>query len=174
MGLQYLQRSGLLGVTLSEIPYEDKSVLRNLMELYLHDHSEFDGADVDVHGLFGYRYIDHYWTEEGRYPFLIRVAGHIAGFVLVRRLSDELEAAKHSIAEFFVMRKYRQQGVGRQAAHRVFDLFPGDWHVGQGADNQGGQAFWRQVIGEYTGGEYTEGIEAEWNRPCQTFRTPIR
>lgn len=29
----------------------------------------------------GYKYIDHYWTEEGRYPYLVIQSGKLAGFV---------------------------------------------------------------------------------------------
>src|SRR5215471_15872892 len=37
----------------------DKAVLRNLLELYRYDFSEFTGDDVDEHGLYGYPYLDH-------------------------------------------------------------------------------------------------------------------
>lgn len=63
----------------------DRAVLRRLLELYRYDVSEFNGADVDQHGEFGYRYLDHYWTEEDRAAFLLRADGHWAGFALVRR-----------------------------------------------------------------------------------------
>ena len=53
------------------------------MELYLYDFSEFDGADVDAQARYGYPYLDRYWEEAGRSPFLIRVDGVLAGFVLV-------------------------------------------------------------------------------------------
>ncbi len=59
-----------LEVELHPAQVEDKSVLRNLLELYAYDFSEYDGADVDAHGLYGYERLDHYWTEEGRAPFL--------------------------------------------------------------------------------------------------------
>jgi hypothetical protein len=52
---------------------EDKTILRNLLELYVYDFSEFDQSDVDVHGLYGYERLDHYWTEPERHPFIIRV-----------------------------------------------------------------------------------------------------
>ncbi len=53
------------------------------MELYLHDSSEFNGDEIGDYGLFGYKYIDYYWTGLGRHPFLIKVQGEIAGIVLV-------------------------------------------------------------------------------------------
>lgn len=151
----------------------DKHVLRNLMELCQHDYSEYDGAEVDAHGLFGYQYLDNYWTEPGRYPFLVRVSGKLAGFVLVRAVGSPDEPATHAIAEFFVLRKYRRQGVGRQAAWQTFDLFPGQWSVCQEEGNRPAQRFWRRVIAEYTEGAYTdEDLEtAEWQGPRQRFQS---
>jgi predicted acetyltransferase len=118
----------------------DRAVLRRLLELYRYDVSEFNGADVDQHGEFGYRYLDHYWTEEDRAAFLLQVDGHWAGFALVRR------TAPFDMAEFFVMRKYRRRGIGRQAAIQLFQRFPGPWQVRQQQANPPSTSFWRSVI----------------------------
>ena len=152
---------------------EDKSILRNLMELCQHDYSEFDGADVDSHGLFGYKYLDNYWTESGRYPFLIRENGKLLGLVLVRRIASSDNAVAHSIAEFFILRKYRRQGIGRTVAHRIFDMFPGDWSVAQEEGNHPAQAFWRRVVSEYTQGDFQalHSNNEEWKGPLLKFRT---
>ncbi len=155
------------------VRYQDKPVLRNLLELCLHDYSEFNAADVDEHGRFGYPYLDHYWTDEGRFPLLVRVDGKLAGFVLVRRISPQDAEAVHSIAEFFILRKYRRQGIGRTVAHQVFDRFPGEWRVIEENGNYTAQAFWCKVIGEYTGGHYEEVHPAspDWEGPAQHFRS---
>lgn len=162
-----------MDIELQRASIDDKSVLRNLMELCQHDYSEYDGADVDEHGLFGYKYVDHYWTEAGRHAFLVRVAGKLAGLVLVRTIEEQEEPATHTIAEFFVMRKYRRRGVGRQVACRIFDLFPGNWSIYQEEGNRPAQSFWRRVIAEYTQGAYTEQYleTEEWHGPRQTFRS---
>ena len=141
--------------------------------MYLYDYSEYDQADVDEHGLYGYPYLDHYWTEPGRVPLLVRVAGKLAGFALVRAIDPQAGAATHAMAEFFIVRKYRRQGVGRQVARRLFDLFPGDWIVSQEEGNRPAQRFWRGVIAEYTRGVYTEEQLAtdEWHGPRQRFRS---
>lgn len=118
----------------------DKAVLRRLVELYLYDFSEFNDADVDQDGEFGYRYLDRYWTEEDRSAFLLRVDGHWAGFALVRR------GTPFVMAEFFVMRKYRRRGVGRQAATELFKRFRGPWQVRQLPTNPAATSFWRAVI----------------------------
>lgn len=139
-------------IDLRRLPSEDKPVLRNLVELYMYDFSELSDRDESDHGLFGYRYLDHYWTEPDRHPFLIRVEGKLAGFVLVRSRRRDDAGFESSIAEFFVMRKYRRRGVGRIAARRVFDMFPGRWEVTQLNDNVAARSFWRGVIAGYTGG----------------------
>jgi predicted acetyltransferase len=134
----------------------DKSILRNLMELYVYDFSEFTDWDVDEHGLFGYKYLDHYWTDSSRHPFFITISRKLAGFVLVRIIDPSNHERNYSIAEFFVLRKYRRQGVGQAVAHRIFDMFPGQWSVSQIEANYPAQIFWRKVISEYTGGEFEE------------------
>ena len=153
----------------------DKPILRNLMELYLYDFREFDGADPEPDGLYGYPYLDLYWVEETRHPFLIRKDGKLAGFVLVTRynyLSGEPDC--WVIAEFFVLRKYRSSGVGEFVAQQVFDRFPGDWQVAQIAENGSATIFWRKVIQRYTGGKFQEVLldGERWRGPVQMFRSP--
>jgi len=157
-------------VTLDPIAIEDKSTLQHLMELYLYDFSEFDRADVNEYGLYGYPYIDHYWTEPGRLPFLVRVDGKIAGFVLVSRHAF-LPGNEQSISEFFIMRKYRRQGVGQQAAHAIFDRLPGIWEGQEIETNQPAHAFWVKVISAYTRGHYQEMDmdNEQWKGPVQWF-----
>jgi hypothetical protein len=47
---------------------EDKAIVQHLIVLYQYDFSEFDGMDVDPHGLYGYDYLDNYWTQPSHYP----------------------------------------------------------------------------------------------------------
>jgi predicted acetyltransferase len=148
-----------VNVALEPIAYGDKPVLRRMLELYLYDFTEFTGDDLDEHGEFGYRYLDHYWAPdpgEQRFPFFIRVEGKLAGFALVR-----LTGGRYSMAEFFVMRRYRHSGVGAEAARDVFARFPGRWKVAQILSNLPAQAFWRAVIGDVTGGRYAEVAETD-------------
>lgn len=84
---------------------EDKPLLRRLMELYRYDFSEYDGSDVSALGEYGYKYLDHYWTDRGRIPYLIVADGHWAGFALVRQVKSE--PTTWSMSEFFIMKKYR-------------------------------------------------------------------
>jgi predicted acetyltransferase len=153
----------------------EKPILRNLMELYLYDFSEFDGADPGPDGLYGYPYLDRYWTEKDRHPFLVYKDGKLAGFVLVTRYNYlGLQPDCWIIAEFFVMRKYRSGGVGEFVAQQLFDRFPGDWQVGQISENVSATVFWRKVIQRYTGGKFQEVLldSERWRGPVQMFTSP--
>ena len=146
-----------MNITVTPATQIERPILRNLMELYLYDFSEFDQAEIGTYGLFEYPYLDHYWTEPHRHPFLICLDGKLAGFVLVSRynyLTNDKTA--WIIAEFFILRKHRHKGVGEYAAHLIFDHFPGAWQVGQISENLPAKAFWRKVIDRYTGGKYEE------------------
>ncbi|WP_342589473.1 GNAT family N-acetyltransferase [Symbiobacterium terraclitae] len=155
---------------------EDKTVVRNLMQLYQHDLSEFNGQDFNAHGMFEYNYLDHYWTPggraDGRVPFIVRVDDAVAGFVLKNRVSflgDE--RTDHVIAEFFIARKWRRRGIGRIVAFALFDRFPGEWEVGEQRSNAVAIAFWRKTIDRYTGGRFEE-VDArppQWDGYVQRF-----
>jgi predicted acetyltransferase len=151
---------------------EERPILRHLMELYQYDFSEFDGADISPMGLFDYPYLDHYWVEEGRYAYLVRVNGELAGFVLVSRY-NYLTGIKDAwvVSEFFIMRKYRLQGVGQQVACWLFDHHSGAWQVSEIAENRPAITFWRKVIGRYTCENFEEFLldNDRWQGPVQSF-----
>lgn len=127
---------------------EEQTLLRRLMELCQHDYSEFNSADVDEQGRFGYRYLDYYWREPGRYPFLVRVSDKPAGFVLVRELERNADGQPaHEVAEFFILRKYRRRGIGQVVVQQVFASFPGLWQLRVETNNRPAQTFWQVVVG---------------------------
>lgn len=127
------------------------------MELYLHDFSPMDGADVGPEGTYGYDLLDRYWIDPDRHPFLFRAGGQWAGFGLVR------VGPPHDMAEFFVMRKYRRRGVGTESARALFASFRGVWQVRQIWTNPNATAFWRLAIPvDFEDGENQHG-------PMQTF-----
>ncbi|RZT21671.1 GNAT family N-acetyltransferase [Fictibacillus sp. BK138] len=138
---------------------KDKETIKNLMQFYFYDFSEFVEAYVGNDGLFDeYKYLNNYWEERERFPYLIEKDGKIAGFILVREVQED--GKRHwSIAEFFIMKKFRLSGLGKHAAHQVFEKHKGNWEVFQIESNKPAQAFWRKVISEYTHGEFVERTE---------------
>jgi predicted acetyltransferase len=164
-----------VNIEINPATVSERPVLRHLMELYQYDFSEFDGADPGPFGLYDYPYLDHYWVEHERHPFLVRVDGNLAGFVLVARY-NYLTGLKDTwvMAEFFIMRKYRRQGVGDHVARYIFNQFPGTWQVGQITENPSAIAFWRKVIAHYTQNNFQEyDLDNEnWHGPVQAFVSP--
>ncbi|HSE93868.1 MAG TPA: GNAT family N-acetyltransferase [Methylomirabilota bacterium] len=162
-------------VTLHEASAADVPVLRRLMQLYLYDLGTIDGWDIGEDGLFGSaERIESFWTEDGRRTLLIRVDGVLAGFLMIRDGGRFSGPGTRELAEFFVLRKYRRRGVGTRAATAVFDMLPGRWEVDQLASNAEAQAFWRAVIGRYTGGRFDDAERrlGTWRGRVQHFHAP--
>jgi predicted acetyltransferase len=146
-----------MSITIEEVNYEKKSVLRHLIELYNYDFSEFTNDDVNGFGLYDYKYLDNYWNEPNRFPFFIKVDGKYAGFALIRKIkkNSSLEG-NYSMAEFFIMKKYRKMGVGRIAAINLFEKYKENWEVSVIKENKPAQTFWKKMISKYSNGHYLE------------------
>jgi len=127
------------------------------MQFYKYDFSEFVDIDVQKDGLFeAYKFLDEYWKDNNnRFPYIIQKDKKYAGFVLVKFI-ESAQRKYFSIAEFFVMKKYRREGIGKTIAHRIFDLHKGTWEVFQKENNKPAQLFWNSVINEYTKGNFAE------------------
>jgi predicted acetyltransferase len=146
-------------VSLDAATPADAVLLSNLLELYIHDLSDvFPAIELGQDGRFGYPKLPLYWSErERRFAFLIRCGGRVAGFVLATRGSPAVEDPDVlDVAEFFVLRRYRRSGVGRQAAFLLWKGLPGKWTVRVSEGNRGALAFWRGVVAELTNGAATE------------------
>jgi len=155
-----------------------RPVFDRLLQLYLHDFSEFapigsPHGEVDEEGRFTYPRLESYWRDSGHIPLLIRADGHIAGFALVNQWSALELALDRSVAEFFVMRKYRRARVGTRAALLIFRRYPGRWEVPVAWYNPPAQAFWRGVTEEAAPGKVEElaGDGKRWAGPVLRFAT---
>ncbi len=66
---------------------QERPILENLLQLYIHDFSQFCAVNLGLNGKFGYPDLPLYWLEPGRHPFLTRMNGDLAGFMLVRKIA---------------------------------------------------------------------------------------
>ena len=133
---------------------QDKRAFQGLMQRYLHDLSPYTGDSPDAHGRYDFgKYFDAYWESDDRHPYLfLDDDGQVFGFALVRELSKD----HHSVAEFYIDEPRRRAGLGRKCAKMLFRLHPGRWSVAQMEANGTAIKFWRRVIGEVTGDNYSE------------------
>ena len=148
---------------------EDKNTIENLMQFYMYDFSEYMNSDVEEDGLFAaYPHLNMYWSEENRFPYSVIINEKYVGFVLVRFIGS-INRTYFSIAEFFIMRRYRRQGIGKAVAQQIFDLHKGPWEVFQKESNKPAQIFWNKVINEYTKGHFEDRFES--GRRIQGFES---
>lgn len=132
---------------------DQKPVIANLLELYSHDFSEFIPLEISPDGRFGYPHLDLYWTDSKRAPLLLYVNSNLAGFVLVRKISEyPTETPVWDLVEFFIVRGFRRRGIGTQAAHEVFARFPGLWQVRVMQLNRQACSFWNRAVRSFMGG----------------------
>ena len=146
-------------VALDVATASDAILLSNLLELYIHDLSVvFPHVELGADGRFGYARLPLYFAEPGRrFAFVIRSGGRVAGFVLAKRGSPAVsDPDVLDVAEFFVLRRYRRSGIGRQAASLLWSQLPGRWTVRVSEGNPGALDFWRDAVAIFTRGEWTE------------------
>jgi len=153
---------------------QDRVPIHRMLELYQHDLSDIWDQDLDAQGEYGYA-LDRYGSSGACKAFVACVGGHYAGFALVDRESKVGKDA-YWMDQFFILKKYRGQGIGGAVARTVFAALPGAWEVGQMARNLPARKFWRRVIAEHTGGRYVEHELAGgwWEGFVQCFQSPAK
>ena len=146
---------------------DEQPILANLLELYAHDFSEFKELQLHDDGRFGYPHLPLYWREPDRHPFLIRVDGNLAGLALVKR-----DSANWDMAEFFIVRGYRKQGIGSHAARRVWEQFSGDWQV-RVLEANSAKHFWEYAIAAFVGNPVKPDALEKDGRAWRVFSFPV-
>jgi predicted acetyltransferase len=125
---------------------DQQPIVANLLQLYAHDFSEFLDLELGPDGRFNYPPLPLYWTDPNRHPFLVRIEGQLAGFVLVKR-----ESSIWDMAEFFVVRAYRRRGIGTAVAQDIWKRFPGPWEVRVIQSNRSALQFWQRAVSAFMG-----------------------
>lgn len=155
-------------IQIVEVEEEEARTLDRMLDYYCYDYSEFDRADILDSGSYEYIDVTTYLQQETNYPYFITYNDEYAGFALVQKKTDETGIYWY-LQDYFIMRKYRQYGLGRRVATKLFDHFEGEWEVRQDATNEPAQAFWERVIGAYTNDSYRSIRRSGWDGPIQRF-----
>lgn len=159
----------ILNVVLKLARIEEKITMTHLLQLYMYDFTEYTDAAVNSSGLYSQLPDwENYWHESNDYfPYIMTVNNEIAGFALIKKVS-EFDRYYNLLAHFFIMRKYRRSGFGKQAAKLVIQKHSGEWELYQLERNVPAQQFWIPVIGELTNQNFVERHEN--GRRYQTFK----
>jgi predicted acetyltransferase len=139
-----------MAVNLTRAPRAQAPMLQNLAQLYTHDFSEFwigtAKGELNRDGRFEPYPLEPYFTLTNWSASLIWSDNSLAGFALVNDQAHSGEFCERNVGEFFILRKFRGQGVGRAAAHILFAQQPGSWEVAVARKNHAAYEFWRKTI----------------------------
>jgi len=143
-------------VTLEQVSIEKWHLLDNLIQLYAYDFSEFTNSEISGCGKYNLSGLPRYhWTGTNPDPFLVKVNKNTASFIMLKYIVYE-KVKRLSLAEFFILRKYRKKGIGNRSAQIVLDKFSGEWYLDILSSNKPAITFWKKVIKEYTQDNYVQ------------------
>lgn len=145
----------LLPATIADYP-----TIQNMARFYVYDRTSYMGWECPESGLFECIDFKHYFERLDEKAFLIRVSDEIAGFVLLDKMRL-LEPVDWNMGEFFVLAKFQGQGIARMVAREIFKEHPGKWSIAVMPENIKAVKFWRKIIVEVSGGDFSEVFKTE-------------
>jgi predicted acetyltransferase len=143
-----------MDIIINEVIKTEKEILRNLIEKYLYEFSQYENMDVSEHGLYECKNIDNYWIDKNKYAYFIKIDGNLAGFIMIDNHCYINIETEYSISEFFVMYKYKKLGIGRYTINYIFDKFKGKWSISYAQKNKPALEFWNKIVNTYTKGKF--------------------
>jgi predicted acetyltransferase len=155
--------------SISKIGPESEVVLRNLFQYYLHDMAEWFEVNTNADGSYSYD-TSSIWAN-GYDAYLAKVGDSLAGFALIGSAEEWLDdIGAHDTHEFFVIRRFRRNGIGQTMATLVWDERPGQWLVRVLEANAPAVLFWRTAVASYSDGSYAEEGRTVNGRSWRFFR----
>ena len=155
----------------------EQSLIEGLFQFYLYDWSEMEpvgSVDFDFNAQGQFRpdpYLATYWSAERRWPLLIQLGERTIGFALLNTHSHGGGEIERNMADFFVVRQHRRQGLAAAAVRRILALHPGQWEVAVAERNVVAKAFWPKALAaaNVTGLHAVEGDGEHWRGPIWRF-----
>ena len=136
-------------IILEKVLESEKSILRNLYSLYLHELSNFTtNLNLGEDGIFHYDELDDFWKVDGLSPYFITLNEKNIGFILLLERPFLKKSNDYGINDFFILNQYKGKGLAVQAARKIFEEKPGQYFIIQVVENKRAVAFWKKV---YTG-----------------------
>ena len=144
-----------------------KPAIQNLARFYVYEFTRYTEEGFPENGLLeafeSSFHFDNYWQDRDHYPFIFRVDNQLAGFALVNKKGCT-NGVEWYLAEFYIVAKFQNKGIGRYIAMHLLTQFSGIWELRQISNNLPALTFWRKVLQDFTHGQYTETL--------QEFQTP--
>jgi len=163
-------------LALRHVGEAERPVLENLIQLYIHDFSEFFSGTLRCElGSDGRYPLDHpvlpWLATPGNVALLLYSDGHLAGFAQIE--GTDTADRRRRVAEFFIVRKHRRTGLGTAAAAAIFELWPGQWLAEVRRRNLGAAGFWQRAITTHRWAAdpvVVDRRDEQWDGPEWQFR----
>jgi predicted acetyltransferase len=123
--------------------------LRNVYSAYLHDLSEFDAQyELMPNGIWVPDYLPYWLEQPFCLPLIAFADGVPVGFAFVGKPPFPFmsPSSDFRLCEFFVVRKHRRTGLGRNIALALFSKMRGVWELVVLPRNTTAAKFWRVVL----------------------------
>ena len=144
---------------------DDKGFIKNIYQYYQHDLSEFnDNLQLGSTGLFDNSFVDSYYSEDNLIPLKITLENSVIGFIFC----STGKSVDYIIQDIFIMRNYRNRGLGRFALKQLFDLYPGKYGLDILIKNETAKLFWAHCL-QQLGIDYTSYEVIEDGEPGIRF-----
>ncbi|MFJ7826387.1 GNAT family N-acetyltransferase [Psychrobacillus sp. NPDC096623] len=135
-----------MNIMLKEVLEREKTILKNLYSLYLHDLSKFTSQlDIGEDGCFEYDGLDEFWETEGLSPYFINLDSNIIGFILLVERPVLKKDYDLGVNDLFILNKYKGNGFGRQAIEELFKVKKGKYFVIELIENSPAVSFWKRI-----------------------------
>lgn len=143
-----------MSIELKPVSFEEKEVLNNLLEKYYYEFSQYDKIPFNNNGLFNYRYLNSYWTDDGRFAYFIFADNKLEGFALINKHPECDRQIDWAVAEFFVSYNYRNSGVATMIMDKIFAIHKGYWHIKYHSANIASVKLWNKIAKKYSNNDY--------------------
>lgn len=159
-------------VTLKEVLQTEKTILKNLYSLYLHDLSNFTSMiEIGANGSFEFEGLEKFWGVDGLSPYFIQLDDSIIGFILLLERPFLKKEYDLGVNDIFILNKYRGKGIGKQVIKKIFQERHGKYFVIELIENKSAVSFWKKIYSEFSI-HYEEKQDIIDGDPCliQTFK----
>lgn len=136
------------GLSLLEaVTPEQSAALFQLFQLYYYENSDWAQEDIGSDGVFDAcaESIADYIHDPAKRAYWIKHNGALAGF-LVSEPTDVAGKDGEELADLFILKKCRRQGLALAAVREVAQEFQGPWLVAIYNDDTGAAAFWNKAF----------------------------
>lgn len=152
-------------ITIIDATPAQEELYRNLVNLQFHDLSEFrDNFDILEDGRFEWNFAACFTeTNQHHHPLLIMYKERVVGFLIFSKYKSNPQKVDFMLVEMFILKMYRNKGIGKQAIELIFENYKGKYHLDVAESNMLALNFWESLINSHSKSIVKKPFEDEGN-----------